>query len=183
MPIRRSARPITRRMVQDYCRARVAPVMPPRDVDSVSRFLRHVLETGCRPPRVGSACHWKQIARGAELGLTDVLATRQYLIPILDAVSRSTDEGPQWQPVNHPVVPAVQGESMAPPVQGTLAKAKLARERNYRKRPIVACPEPLWTEWQDVDTFAEALDLHIRRHGDRGTGASDHDWTSGPTKA
>jgi hypothetical protein len=30
----------------------------------------------------------------------------------------------------------------------------------------VEFPPPLWTEWDDVDGFAEALSIHIKRHGD-----------------
>ncbi len=40
-------------------------------------------------------------------------------------------------------------------------------ERRGRKpKPIEEKPKPLWTEWTDPDDFAEALDLHMQRHGD-----------------
>lgn len=39
-------------------------------------------------------------------------------------------------------------------------------KRGRRPDPIVEFPEPLWTEWDDPAEFAEALDLHMRRHGD-----------------
>lgn len=39
--------------------------------------------------------------------------------------------------------------------------------RRARKRPeIKDFPEPIWNEWEDPPTFAEALDLHMRRHRD-----------------
>ena len=44
--------------------------------------------------------------------------------------------------------------------------AAFSSKRQYARRPIVEFPEPLWTEWEDVDGFADALNLHIRRHGD-----------------
>ncbi|RYD75634.1 MAG: hypothetical protein EOP84_17995, partial [Verrucomicrobiaceae bacterium] len=39
--------------------------------------------------------------------------------------------------------------------------------RRARKRPeIKDFPEPIWSEWEDPPTFAEALDLQMRRHRD-----------------
>ena len=40
-------------------------------------------------------------------------------------------------------------------------------ERRGRKpKPIEDKPKALWTEWADPESFAEALDLHMQRHGD-----------------
>lgn len=40
-------------------------------------------------------------------------------------------------------------------------------ERRGRKpKPIEDKPKALWTEWVDPESFAEALDLHMQRHGD-----------------
>lgn len=42
-------------------------------------------------------------------------------------------------------------------------------ERRGRKpEPIEDRPAPLWSEWIDPAGFSEALDLHMRRHGDTG---------------
>lgn len=35
-----------------------------------------------------------------------------------------------------------------------------------KPRPVIELPEPLWREWEDPPGFAEALDLHMNRHGD-----------------
>ncbi|MDB5578149.1 MAG: hypothetical protein JWR80_3325 [Bradyrhizobium sp.] len=40
------------------------------------------------------------------------------------------------------------------------------RKRGPKPRPIVEFPTPLFTTWDDPDTFCEALELHMRRHGD-----------------
>lgn len=40
------------------------------------------------------------------------------------------------------------------------------RPRGVPPKPIVEFPEPLFDEWEDPPTFAEALQLHMRRHGD-----------------
>jgi hypothetical protein len=35
-----------------------------------------------------------------------------------------------------------------------------------KSRPVVEFPEPLQAEWEEPETFPEALKLHIDRHGD-----------------
>lgn len=40
------------------------------------------------------------------------------------------------------------------------------RRRGRKRTPIEERPQPLWTEWDDPDDFAEALELHMQRHGD-----------------
>ena len=40
------------------------------------------------------------------------------------------------------------------------------RKGAYKTRAIVEFPVPLWDDWEDPVAFADALDLHMRRHGD-----------------
>lgn len=44
------------------------------------------------------------------------------------------------------------------------------KKRGCAPRPIVPFPTPLWEDWDDPADFAEALDLHMRRHKDTGYG-------------
>lgn len=44
------------------------------------------------------------------------------------------------------------------------------RKGGYAPRAIVAYLKALWDDWQDPPIFSEALDLHMRRHGDTGYG-------------
>lgn len=46
------------------------------------------------------------------------------------------------------------------------SRAAIKPKRVYKTRPIVARPDPLWTEWEDPSDFSAALDLHVRRHGE-----------------
>ncbi|PVM92636.1 hypothetical protein DDF62_03170 [Caulobacter radicis] len=38
--------------------------------------------------------------------------------------------------------------------------------RPYKRQPVVMYPEPLSTEWEDPEDFAEAFQLHVARHGE-----------------
>jgi hypothetical protein len=40
------------------------------------------------------------------------------------------------------------------------------RRPGARAHPIIEFPTPLWEVWDDPEGFADALDLHMRRHGD-----------------
>ncbi len=44
------------------------------------------------------------------------------------------------------------------------------KKRGCAPRPIVPFPPALWEDWEDPEDFAEALDLHMRRHNDTGYG-------------
>ena len=57
--------------------------------------------------------------------------------------------------------PALQPEEIAKPER---------RKSGYPPRPVVAQPKPLWEDWEDTPSFSQALDLHMRRHGDTGYG-------------
>ena len=38
--------------------------------------------------------------------------------------------------------------------------------RARRREPISDFPEPMWNDWEDPSSFGEALNLHMRRHGE-----------------
>jgi len=53
--------------------------------------------------------------------------------------------------------------------------------RGRKPRPIEDRPSALWSEWVDPESFAEALDLHMRRHGDTGYRLGKALSSEGPT--
>jgi hypothetical protein len=57
---------------------------------------------------------------------------------------------------------------MAPPTNSKPVTAAKSGRRGRKPRPIENRPSALWSEWVDPESFAEALDLHMRRHGDTG---------------
>lgn len=57
---------------------------------------------------------------------------------------------------------------MAPSTNSKPVTAAKSGRRGRKPRPIEDRPSALWSEWVDPESFAEALDLHMRRHGDTG---------------
>ncbi|WP_431858700.1 hypothetical protein [Azospirillum sp.] len=59
-------------------------------------------------------------------------------------------------------LPAARPQSSAIERPGAIAAKRRGRER----KPRVQVPPSLWDAWDDPDSFHEALDLHMRRHGE-----------------
>lgn len=55
---------------------------------------------------------------------------------------------------------------MAPSKNIKLVTAPKPGRRGRKPTPIEDRPSALWSKWVDPESFAEALDLHMRRHGD-----------------
>lgn len=48
-------------MLSDYCRKRIAPLLPPREVEQLRTYLLALLEAGVLPPSRGSGFEWQQL--------------------------------------------------------------------------------------------------------------------------
>lgn len=115
----------------------------------------------------------------------DVLRTAKTAIePALDAIVRNTKSPPKRSPpsissstVAEPRRP--RSRSIIPPQQKKVAAKpdtifdrpesealEPRQKRSYKPREIEEFPAPLFNEWIDPSPFPEALDLHMRRHGD-----------------
>jgi hypothetical protein len=174
--------PITVRMITEYCRKRVAPYLPPAETEALRRYLIGALEAVADVPRAKTGYDWQAIAVLTGIGAEHLVEAGRHIVPVLDAIRRSRRSmvKPRPQPTMLKAAPAPTPRSQKvslsqvadallpgrranpPPPVGATTKPK----RKYTKRPIVEFPAPLWTEWDDPETFAEALMLHIRRHGD-----------------
>jgi hypothetical protein len=173
-------------MISDFCRKRIAPHLPPVHTEAVRKYLIACVETGVGVPRLAGKYDWMAMGMLANVPVEVLLGAGRHIMPLLDAVSRSVTSV-----VNRPMVKVSPRpkQTYARPDAGTkrnlnvtdranrvlsgasdpqtaAVEPLIQRKRQYHRRPIVEFPTPLWTEWEDVDGFADALNLHIRRHGD-----------------
>ena len=187
---RRAAFP---RMIERFLRERAASVLPPRDLERLGGYLRGLINASELPPRAGGRPDWLAIAAGCGLDADPLIAVGPALEPGIDAIARfvaprarkrrpaalsaellnrvdaTVDER---QASNTPrkrgrpkkgarVLPAENDlQAIHPPA--SLPR----RKRGTQPRPIIEFPEPLWTEWEEPETFSEAFKLHMDRHGD-----------------
>jgi hypothetical protein len=176
--------PITERMIADYCRKRIAPHLPPAFTESLRKFLTVAAETGAGVPRHAGRYDWTAMGMLTDVPADLLTAAGRHIVPLLDAIGRTATKvakradkaEPEPTVARKRDVPLrasldvteranrVLAGAAKPPSHDPVSPAK--PKRQYVRRPIVEFPEPLWTEWEDVDGFAQALNLHIRRHGD-----------------
>lgn len=181
--------PITERMVSDYCRKRVAPHLLPVHTETLRKFLIAAVDTGAGIPRYAGKYDWQSMSMITNVPHDMLVAAGRHIVPLLDAISRSVASSPKpaavmaSMPTRTPAAKSdpvtrrsldvtdranrVLSGAVEPQPEPVVEAPKVVRpKRRYHRRPIVEFPEPLWTEWDDVDGFADALNLHIKRHGD-----------------
>ena len=170
-----SARPITSRMISEYCRKRIAKTLPPRETESIRQYLIQLLDARVLPPRFGAHVDWSEIALEVDISADVLRSTQKHLAPVFDAVaralsSRSVVGKSKTRFASRSKGPSVDEGPSIPSAPNAHVRVELAsprKRRTYKQRPIVEFPEPLWTEWEEPVTFGAALKLQSDRHGDR----------------
>jgi hypothetical protein len=152
-----------RRRISDFCRQRVVTVLPPLDAERFAGFALALIDRRTPVPRRRSAPDWAAISQLSGVEVEHLKAVRSALEPGLDAI----DRGLRMADVR-PLELARPGRTA--PVK-RIEAPKVARERTPvavgpgRKRSSQVVAPPF--DPSDVpETFDEALEFHMRRHGD-----------------
>lgn len=179
--------PITERMISDFCRKRVAPHLLPAHTEALRKFLIASVDTGVGVPRYAGKYDWTAMGMLTNVPSEMLVGAGRHITPLLDAIGRSVAMAPKRSAIKTQTAvrpPPVRVDARpkrnlgvtdradrvlagkVQPKPDAVPAAPSRPRRQYTRRPVVEFPEPLWTEWEDVDVFADALNLHIRRHGD-----------------
>lgn len=179
------------RMLSDFCRKRLAPFLPPHEVEKVRFYMLDMLQACERVPRNNKGYDWSEIAQAADIAVENLMSARKTIGHGLDALNREinkiapagkTRRGRGRSPT---LAVPVQSPSMesrsamkprspglhvahAEPAQRDHTERLLSPPRpgGRRRRPVVEFPEPLCPFEDDPDAFHEALAMQMRRHGD-----------------
>lgn len=163
------------RKIDAYCDLRLTSAFPDSDAASLRAYMRRLIERKSAPPRSGGRTDWSVVARLTRVQ-ESLLATNHRLIdPGFDAIVRWIRDGGV----------AVAEKQATPPVRCAPPRSakhaarktmpalsdpkptpKLHQASAAKPRVAVEFPEPLFHEWDDPADFAEALQLHLRRHGE-----------------
>ncbi|MES0171918.1 hypothetical protein [Mesorhizobium sp. M0006] len=172
------------RKLSDFCRVRVAPVLPPHEVERVRAYMVGLITTAQRPPTRSRGYDWDVIARQCDIHHEHIRAARKAIEPGLDAISRALKNAPKRErrPAALPCKARAQLDvqpSLKPPKAKQVAtqprpftaspypeRRQLGQKPGMKPREIEEFPTPLSSEWLDPQAFREALELHMRRHGD-----------------
>ena len=153
------------RMIEKFCRRRGAEILPPRDVDRLSRYLVELFHTGVHPPARGAGPDWHAIAEASGIPDDVLLASRDRLRPGIEALRREMDKSPARP--RHPVDPKMARAKSSPlPAPSREDAANPVRSRGRRPRAVVEFPEPVGPTGDEPGTFDEALLHQMRRHGE-----------------
>ncbi|MER9029625.1 hypothetical protein [Mesorhizobium sp. M0674] len=172
------------RKLSDFCRVRVAPVLPPHEVERVRAYMVGLITTAQRPPTRSRGYDWDVIALQCDIHHEHIRAARKAIEPGLDAISRALKNAPKRErrPAALPCKARAQLDvqpSLKPPKAKQVAtqprpstaspypeRRQLGQKPGMKPREIEEFPTPLSSEWLDPQAFREALELHMRRHGD-----------------
>jgi len=159
------------RIITAYTRQRLAPLFPPREAQRIEDYLQTCFKLGTVPPKSGRGWSWGTIAGKCEVDPEGLSAQRRAVEPILLALAREIERAPRRNLERTKGEAAESsavdpGNKLAVP-RRTNARTRRRSERATPRRPGAATPS--CDVWDDPDTFCEALDLHMRRHGETST--------------
>jgi hypothetical protein len=172
------------RKISDFCRLRVDPVLPPPESERIRNFLVGLISRSQIPPRKLQGYDWEEIAYQCDLDKESLRIARAAIKPALDAIVRNTASSPTASPApayrgSASETERLKGRPPRTPVEkapassrnATSSRPEQVREQSRqtpgtKPRVIEEFPTPLYDEWLDPPTFQEALELHMRRHGD-----------------
>jgi hypothetical protein len=180
-----SAKPNPRfpRIVAQFCRQRLAQSFPPQEVLRIEAYLTACFASGSLPPSSGTGWAWKALAAHCDIDVEQMRAARDELCPILFALKKEIERAPsrpekrtasesrklrlrQSRPKRRQSASRGKAKSTTPSSTIPHSVPKQGAKRGRKPKPRVENPEPLWIHWDEPATFSEALDLHMRRHGD-----------------
>ncbi|MBB5049387.1 hypothetical protein HNR60_004164 [Rhodopseudomonas rhenobacensis] len=172
------------RKISDFCRLRIDPVLPPQESARIRTFLLHLIAGSVTPPRKLRGYDWEEIALQCGLDEKALWNAKATIEPALDAITRNTKpltgrpaiaapsrKNPTSVPRRGRPSKQLSKDERSEGRRGVAdpSKRKAAMDRQkpgQKPRAIEEFPEPLFQQWIEPTSFPEALELHMRRHGD-----------------
>ncbi|MGV1758863.1 hypothetical protein ACQZ6F_19175 [Rhizobium sp. A22-96] len=166
------------RKIDAFCDLRLAPVLPAYDYERLRHYMRSLVSTCRKAPRDKGKTDWSMIADACGADIAILTINARLIDPGLDAIGRwiqramtsgKSSEKSAKVPAIRKAAPKVASRQTAQPTG--LSKRESAASNHttavpMSSRKIVEFPKPLFDLWEDPSDFAEALQLHLRRHGE-----------------
>lgn len=169
------------RKIDAFCQLRLSAFLTADEFDRLRNYMSSLAQTGALPPRVNGKTDWSSISEtcGIEVGLLEFNA--RLIDPGLDAIVRWLKRRTFSKAVQSKTAKSIKEKIISLQKVELMAQADKARRQGVlrtatvefssrgpaRARPVfVAFPTPLFDQWIDPADFAEALQLHLRRHGE-----------------
>ncbi|EJC85316.1 hypothetical protein Rleg4DRAFT_7697 [Rhizobium leguminosarum bv. trifolii WSM2297] len=163
------------RKIDAFCQLRLSPLLRVDELRRLRDYLYSLIKARRSAPRTNGKTDWDVVAAASGIDAKELAANARQIDPALDAIARWIRDtrlaaGAEKPDVRKPAKtsrtkaapPAVA--RAAPQVQEPPVKSKPAGVASARV--AVEFPEALFKVWEDPTDFAEALQLHLRRHGE-----------------
>ncbi|MDB5507110.1 MAG: hypothetical protein JWR75_1748 [Devosia sp.] len=162
---------LTPQMISHFCRLRLVNVLTENERSAVCEYLTDLLARLASPPYRGKWIDWAQIAVAVGVDKYRLQAVGLQLQPVFDAVSRAVAmqdvlPSPPTLPADIRSLDRPAVSTISQPQQKSTDEKPGPRKRGPKPKVIVEFPKPLWSEWEEPESLSEALNLHMRRHGD-----------------
>ena len=160
---------LTSRMVSEFCAKRLAPVLPEEVVQTLQRYMVELLAREDYPPYRGAGLDLTTLAQTLSLERAVLQSQKAQLSSVFDAIARTVAEGRLRSDLPTRRRRATQEDAAAAsPRPKTRAEvpARSGKRPGRKSHPVVEFPEPLFSTWDEPDSFGAALKLHASRHGE-----------------
>jgi hypothetical protein len=144
--------------------ATVFPAAPEHVAGALLAYAQDLIAARHAAPLMGRSYDWPAIAFASGLERDELIGLTSVLKPALDAIVRHALE-----PREEDLAPeAALGSRRRPakPAASRHPAASAGSRRDPKPRPVEAYPKPLFLNWEEPSSLAEALTLHMARHGE-----------------
>lgn len=150
-------------ILADYCRVRLCRALSPHDLSLIRSYLLEGFEKRELPPVAGDTWSWAQIAHASGVDQEHVVAARHDLRPILIVLERELGKGHRRPPTRQR-----KSRNGPTPIASAGPEQVQRMKPGVKPRPVIEFPAAAIEAWDDPSGFAEALNFHMKRHGDTG---------------
>ncbi|MFG1433321.1 hypothetical protein V5F69_20020 [Xanthobacter sp. V2C-4] len=163
------------RMLEKFCQQRVSTILSPRDAALFQNWLLRLLAARISPPKAAGDYDWPAISDACGVDHVDIKRAARVLSPGLDALTRDIRRSGGGRQKKTAPLPSretyreAMAVATADPEDLSFSETTPLRSRRksgVRAKSIVEFPESDSKPWVDPLSFADALVLHMRRHGD-----------------
>lgn len=156
------------RRLTAFCIKRLATVLPPAEAERIRVYILALWQLREMPPLIGNELDWEKIAVASKISVDHLYAVSAVVAPGFDILQRAIAMARKIQgPTRGPrKAQAKKSTEQSARHQEQATKTKPYRRSGVATRPVEEFPEPLTTVWNDCADFADALNLHMRRHRD-----------------
>jgi hypothetical protein len=157
---------LTPRMLSDFCEKRLAPVLSEEVVKRLHQYMGELLAQQEYPPYRGAGVDLTAVAETLSLDLNILKPQKAQITPVFDAIARAVAEGRLREGVPSRQRSIRREEAGSAVITQTKRAPNSGKGPGRQRRPVIEFPDPLFTEWDEPDSFGAALRLHASRHGE-----------------